>query len=158
MEYSPERRIYPPRELEDTLNQLVNPINGEPAPFLTKQKAMMFAAALGFHRNRSEPFKSKAEGIRMDIFQRPQDDYIIHLLAVAKVRDLGILAPDREDERITIFEEYAHGGLLEMQRYLSSPSAKGSMLDSLIQLTAEVRHKTEDNLDDNIIRLMNMDV
>ena len=107
-----ERRICPPKEYEKLLNILVNELN----IFETKQKALMFAAALGARRGERVRVSARGEGIRIDIFQRAVDDTFIDALAVAVTRDLHVLATDRGEERITIFEESASAGLKEIQR------------------------------------------
>src|SRR5689334_21177039 len=102
-------RISPPRELEEKLEQLTSPlVRGEPPLFETKQKALMFAAALGRRRSERLPLERKGSAIRFDIFQREADDGYIDALAIATISDLRVLGEARSDERVQIFEEYAH--------------------------------------------------
>src|SRR4051812_8734057 len=117
-------RIAPPKALEDDLDKLVvaDP-QGEHALFETKQKALMFAAALARWRDR-EPVQVERKGtaIRYDIFERALDDGFIDALAIsAKDGDLKVLASERDDDRITIFEQYAQSGLEEMIARFNSP-------------------------------------
>ena len=141
-----ERRITPPKELEEVLENLVSSGPTTPIPiFATKEKAMMFAAALGRYRDKRTPLKKKGEGIRYDIFQKAVDDGLIDNMAVATEENLNILSPDKLDERVTIFEEYAHTGLLEMNKLCFE--VEGDPLDNLIRLTDEVRGVDEDEIE-----------
>jgi dnd system-associated protein 4 len=133
-----ERRIAPPgtRELEDTLNALVGEGAASQAIFKSKQKALMFAAAVGFRSEARVPVEKRGEPIRYSVFQGAYDDGFINALAVAETKDLKILGDDREDERITIFEEYAHGGLIELKRIIDRP---GNPLDQLLALVIDAK-------------------
>jgi dnd system-associated protein 4 len=106
-------RIRPPRDLEPILDQLK-----ADGVFDTKQKGMMFAAAIGFGLHRDELASADidqfGEGIRLDYFR--DDDGFIDALAVAVRGDLAVMAPDRQPERVDIFEKYAFLGLAELKR------------------------------------------
>ena len=139
MNSSGERRICPPREYEDMLNMLVNDLH----IFETKQKALMFAAALGARRGDREPLSARGEGIRIDIFQRTVDDTFIDALAVTITGDLHVLAKDRGDERITIFEESASAGLKELQKLVDRPT---DSMEELLRLTQDARLPNREDL------------
>jgi dnd system-associated protein 4 len=140
------RRIIPPKELEEILDKLSSP--GPTAPlsiFATKQKILMFAAALGWHLEKRTPLVKKGEGIRYDAFLNAVDDGFITNLAVASEESLKILDPDKSDERATIFEEYAHTGMLEIKKRCFE--IEGDPMNNLIKLTDEVRDFDEDEMD-----------
>ena len=139
MNSSDQRRIYPPKEYTKLLDRLVE----EPPMFETKQKALMFAAALGVHRHERQPISTRGEGIRADIFQGALDDTFIDALAVAVTGDLCVLAPDRRLERITIFEESASAGLREIQKLVDRP---GDDLEELLRLTQDARSPSKEDL------------
>ena len=134
-----ERRIYPPREYKTLLDTLVDELQ----IFETKQKALMFAAALGTRRGEQEPVSARGEGIRIDIFQRGFDDTFIDVVAVVITGDLHVLANDRREERITIFEESASAGLREIQRLVEKPS---DSLEELLRLTQDARLPRREDL------------
>ena len=138
MNTSNERRIYPPKEFANFLTKLVE----ESPIFETKQKTLMFAAALGAHRGEREKLAVRGEGIRIDIFQRVVDDTFIDALAVAVTNDLHVLAADRVDERITIFEESAAAGLKEMQKLFDRPT---DCLEELLGITQSARLPRKDD-------------
>lgn len=147
-------RISPPRELEEKLDVLTTPMtSGEPPLFETKQKALMFAAALGRRRDTRTKLDRKGVAIRHDVFERVLDDGYLNALAVGVTQDLTILSAERSDERIAIFEEYAHTGLIEIiSRCLDQP---GDPLEELLAITEEV-HTTPisglSGMDANILR------
>jgi dnd system-associated protein 4 len=112
-------RIRPPKDLEIVLDELK-----ELRLFQTKQKGMMFAAAMGYtinsKKDQHERPERYGEGIRLEYFQSPEDDGYINALAVAAHGTLEILADDRTDDRFDLFERYANTGLIELKRRLDS--------------------------------------
>lgn len=108
-------RIRPPKDLEDVLNDLK-----EDKVFETKQKGMMFAAAVGYclYRDKvdSTELDTVGEAIKIDYFERPDDVGFIDALAVTTRNDLGVVSDERQPERIELFERYALLGLKEMKR------------------------------------------
>jgi dnd system-associated protein 4 len=88
------------------------------APFETYADAIAFAAALGAKRKRRSPLKEisnrEPAPISLEVFISRGYDRLIKLLAVTATQDVKILSPtdpDSEGKRLTIFEEYANGGL-----------------------------------------------
>lgn len=134
-----ERRIAPPRDMEEILDKLVEPRSKTTPPlFETKEKALMFAAALGVHLKKVPPeVDKKGQGIRFDIFQHALDDSYINALAIFETGDLKVLASDRFEETATIFEKYSYAGLLEIKRLCFEQ--EGDPMEQLIWLTEETR-------------------
>ena len=90
--------------------------NQTTAPFQTYVQVLVFAAALGARRKKRVPlveFSRDLEPIRIEIFENNRYDVEINLLAMYETQDHHILADDDESQerRLTIFEEYANGGL-----------------------------------------------
>lgn len=140
-------RIAPPKGLEDDLEKLVSvDPQGKHPLFETKQKALMFAAALGHWRaGARRTVDKKGIGIRYDIFERALDDGYIDALAISvSDGDLKILAPERDDERIDIFEQSVQAGLEEMIDRFNRP---GDPLESLLALVDEARAEPSAGLD-----------
>lgn len=141
-----ERRISAPADsaIRLTLDRLTTTQPGYDFPFFeTKQKALMFAAAVGRHLGRRIPLGQRDAGtaIRFDIFEKAVDDAFLSALAVEEAKHLDALRETREDERGTIFEEFAHGGLVELNRRCFESGA--DPLDILLDLIAEARSATE---------------
>lgn len=122
-------RIRPPKELEFVLDRLK-----EDGIIQTKQKGMMLAAAIGYAAGEKggRELDSAGEGIRIEYFERPVDDSYIDALAVADTGDLRVLGPERIEERIEIFERYAHVGLVKIKEACYDRSREP--LDALLAL------------------------
>src|SRR5262245_21809888 len=90
-------------------------------PFRLQADVLAFAAALGATRRFPiELGEATTEPIRQEVFDRQGYDTLINLLAVHHADDPLVLADsdEMEDRRITIFEEYANGGLQILQEEL----------------------------------------
>lgn len=142
-----DRRVAPPRDLEGLLDELTEQPLGL---FETKQKALMFASALGKRLGRRTPVDRRGVGIRVDIFENAHDDGFLNALAVAESGDLRLLGEDRVEERIRIFEEYAHTGLLHIR-----DRADGDRLDSLLNWALDAASAglpSESDVDPDVLR------
>lgn len=108
-------RIRPPKGLEEVLDKLK-----DDKVFETKQKGMMFAAAVGFCLHREEvnttEIEQLGEGIRLEYFESQDDVGFIDALAVATRNELSVVASERQEERVDLFQKYAYLGLKEMKR------------------------------------------
>lgn len=140
-------RVAPPKALEEDLEKLVvaDPQGKHPL-FETKQKALMFAAALARWREvERRPVERKGTAIRYDIFQRALDDGYVDALAIsAHENDLKVLAPDRDEDRIAVFEQYAQAGLEEMIDRFNRP---GDPLEAMLALVEEARAEPTQGLE-----------
>lgn len=137
-----DRRIAPPGqpELKRALEKLTSPQPGHAySVFETKQKALTFAAALGRHLGLRLGLNQRDTGaaIRFDIFQKALDEGFIHALAVDTTSDLKVLDEKRADDVATVFEEYALGGLQEINRCCFEGGA--DPLDVLLAMAADAR-------------------
>lgn len=141
-----ERRVYPPKDYEELLDRLTNE-----GLFDTKQKALTFAAGVGHYLKKRTSVEKKGVAIRYDIFSNVLDDGYVNALAVAEAQDLKLLSQDRIDEKVTIFEEYAHTGLAEIQRRLAQP---GDPLATLLKLAYDAGHGDAEvgGIDPDILR------
>ena len=98
------------REFEDTLQSL----GGKDATmFPTLREALTFCAVLGFKERRRKPLSSSAgtEDIAGAQYQSNDAVDVMFALALAEAKDSDILRPDKEQECVKIYEEYANGGL-----------------------------------------------
>jgi dnd system-associated protein 4 len=150
-----ERRIATGQDQIRFLEDLVTNVPGEEFPlFETKQKALMFAAALGFHLERRNPLTSRdaSTAIRFDVFEKHLDDGFVSCLAVATTNQLGVLSPNREDELALIFEEYASAGLAEIQARVWGRPEPLQALVALIN-DARISHQSEglEGLDSGVL-------
>jgi dnd system-associated protein 4 len=80
--------------------------------------------------------QKRGEAIRYSIFEGAVDETFINAVAIAETGDLKIVSDERAEERIQIFEEYAHAGLIELQNRLAVP---GEDLEHVLQLVMDER-------------------
>jgi len=129
-------------------------IDGKTGPFQTYADVIVFAAALGSKRKKRVPLKetSKKEPgpIALEIFVSRGYDSAMKLIAIAETKDTKILSPTdetSEEQRLTIFEEYANGGLEILREELRGA---GDYLDQILLLLISERFKetsTEQSFD-----------
>ena len=86
--------------------------------------------------------RNSFEPIRMATFENLGKNFrtVLDTLAVAETKVTKILSPDKFDDRILIFEEYACGGLEVLKIRLE---AQNSPLDVVIKLLAEQQRQDE---------------
>lgn len=138
-------RVRPPKELEYILDQLKDSFN----VFETKQKGLMFAAAIGYalHREQLDAtvLSSYGEGIRMQYFSSPQDDGFIDAIAVATAGDLNVLDPEKQPDRIDLFEKCAFLGLQAMKKQCFDNRPEDPIL-GILTLIDEVQFSSKRDL------------
>jgi len=97
-----------PRQFDEMLKKLCQEDN---KIFSTYKDALVFAACLGFDRQRRVPFDKDTERVRMEVFRGEFDTAIFHCIGIAETKNPAIMSSTMEQERVRIFEEYANGGL-----------------------------------------------
>lgn len=113
---STSRRLNRPKDKDDLLRQLT-----EEGPFQDIRDVLVFAAALGWHEGRHLPLGAKGEAVRWETAtNRRGTEPLVNMIAAVRTGDPEILASDRFDERLEIFEEYANGGLELLRGLLAS--------------------------------------
>lgn len=120
---------------------------GKTGPFQTYADVVVFAASLGAKRKKRVPLKevSKREPapIGLEIFISRGYESLIKLIAVAETKNPQILSAtdvNAEAERLTIFEEYANGGLELLREEFRGAS---DYLDQLLLMLISERYKEE---------------
>lgn len=125
------RRIRRPADKEKVFMAMTM---GDNAVFKTYKALMVCAACIGFAHKQREPFDKPIGPIAWSTFSGPTDAAVINAIALSETGDLRILLEDEDayNQRFTIFEEYANGGLaIIQQRILSAP---GCVLDNMVDL------------------------
>ncbi|WP_083212335.1 DNA phosphorothioation-associated protein 4 [Mycobacterium parascrofulaceum] len=114
-------RFSPPKEKIDIIKYLTS----KGSPFAEYRDILFFAAMIGWHKSRRIPLQLKGEAIRWDVMtNRHGTEYITDMIAVADAPDdPSILATARQDERVQLLEEYAHGGLQVLEEMMSAAGA-----------------------------------
>lgn len=109
--------------------------------FPTYADLIAFAASLGIQHKYRLPLDGVAKEpspISLDVFTSRGYDLLIKLLAIAETEEPKIISnsdSELEEKRITIFEEYANGGLEKLQEKLKGSVDYTERL--LLILTAE---------------------
>ncbi|MGI8429239.1 MAG: DNA phosphorothioation-associated protein 4 [Solirubrobacteraceae bacterium] len=129
------RRVRRPAQHE----QLMKRLAGDEGPFTTLAEVLTFTAGLGYAAGRREPLAASGEQIDFDVFQRLGVEGFIDMLAGAVHDDVTILGPAMSDERLTVFEEFANGGLDILQSRLAQSKAD---LDSLLTIVLDRERDT----------------
>jgi len=100
------------------LAETVNPTTKR-SLFPTMRELLCFAAALGFQMSRRVPLGEGTAEVDGRVFENLDSAVdMIYLVGLAGMRDVGILQPEREEELIKVFEEYANGGLQILDEWL----------------------------------------
>ena len=141
-----ERRIRHPRKYEDLFKLLTEDKN---SVFASKAQVLLFAAAIGFNEEKRTTFadKDSYDPIRMATFDNLGRNFkmVLDTLAVADTKDIKILSPEKFDERVLIFEEYACTGLEVLRIRLEG---QNSPLDAIIKILSE--QQTQDDETDDV--------
>jgi dnd system-associated protein 4 len=109
---------------------------GQPI-FVTKRDLLCFAAVLGFEGNRRNKILEKpSDFVDPRPFENSQEAmHLLYLVALAVTKDVDCLREDSEEELVTIFEEYADGGLCILEEWLretpSDPHGDRAIIEAL---------------------------
>lgn len=137
-----EHRIRPPKDKEELIQRLIS----DEGPFSTKWEVLVFAAALGWSKERKEPLEKPGEGIRYGLFANYATvaALIDSLGILHSPNDASIMSDDRLGERISVFEEYANGGLAIIQGELNATQSRP--IDVLLGLCREAGTQSKSDL------------
>lgn len=118
------RNVNRSRKHEDMVQRLAiqqHPVTKR-SLFLTIRELMCFAAMLGYSKGRSEKLDRKVgvEDIAIQQFEVNDSIDFIYLIALAQQKNLDVLEEGNEDDAVTIFEEYANGGLEIIAEWMRS--------------------------------------
>jgi dnd system-associated protein 4 len=86
-------------------------------PFEMIAQVLVFAGAYGYQINRREPVSKSGDSVRWDTVLGVGHgvDEFVGMLALVVSDDREIANPSRLKDRITIFEEFANGGLIGLE-------------------------------------------
>lgn len=118
------------------------------AKFPAFRDILLFAAAVGFTQGRRVPFTAVAgDPIRYDTLVGPSfADTLVSMIAANQVgNDPEIMDDARLQERVTIFEEYANGGLEYIQELVNTRKHPVSVvvLDLVTSALTDESHHAE---------------
>ena len=127
-------RFSPPKDKAEFIKALT----GDESPFNEMRDVVFFAAAVGYREQRRVPLQGKGEAIRWDVMKnRYATEELMDMLAVMQdPEDRELLSHARHDDRITILEEYANGGLEFLRERIHEAGAV-SLQTVFVQLIQE---------------------
>ncbi|WP_297481810.1 DNA phosphorothioation-associated protein 4 [uncultured Photobacterium sp.] len=128
-------RVRRPELYDVLLNKLVR----EDKIFSTLANALVFAASVGFKKQLKLVFTDSGEPIRLSVFDWDQDIPFMYALALAHSNQIEMMREDYFEQVVSIFEEYANGGL----SFIESVYDSASPVQSLEQLVSE-SYRTDD--------------
>jgi dnd system-associated protein 4 len=83
------------------------------------RELLCFAAALGFQMQRRVPLGHDTAEVDARVWENLDSAVdMVYLVGLAGAQDIAILQPDRENELVEIFEQYANGGLQILNEWL----------------------------------------
>lgn len=83
------------------------------------RELLCFAAALGFEKEQRLPLGTTTAEVDARVWENLDSAVdMVYLVGVAGAQNLDVLQPDREEELVTIFEEFANGGLQILDGWL----------------------------------------
>ena len=97
-----------PKEYEKMLYDLCQ---SEKRIFTSYKDALVFAASIGFDRKEIISFEKSSEPIKMHIFSDEFDVAFMNCIGLMETKDATIMGDAREQEKVTLFEQYAAAGL-----------------------------------------------
>ena len=144
------RRVRRPETKSALLERLVH---REEGVFETYKDAMVFVAALAASRNESKPFEKSDEPIDYTTFARNSDqEALFQLLSIYNKGDLQLLAEGHANDRLIIFEEYAHAGLELLEQEMAT--SKKSIREVVLKLVSDTQRPDPATTDVNLAKLV----
>jgi len=115
------RNIRRPESFEPLFKRFTDathPVSSKPI-FATQREFMCFLATLGFSTGSRKTLEGRTlelDGRVFDTHEQSRD--IVYLIGLAGSRNAEVLMPEREDEAVTTFEEFAAAGFLVIERWM----------------------------------------
>lgn len=127
-----EKRLQRAKDKEDLFQELgVKP----GSPFNTMKDVFVFSACMGFVNKQREPLKAGKETFGPGVFSK-DDEAIMNVIAIADKNDINVLRAEHEEERQTIVEEYANGGIALLKKALQATPGV-DLVNELLTLVAQ---------------------
>ena len=131
------RRIRRDEAHEELVKELTT---GDLPLFKDLWRILLFAAMLGFKQNSRMPLGSYDSGKAMPdsyFANSPSWPGVLYLLGLVETKKTTVMGskPEEQDELISIFEEYATGGLVYLRNRLDGG---GDRLKTLVDIIQEV--------------------
>jgi dnd system-associated protein 4 len=145
-----KRRVRRSKDQEPLYKELTNSESAK-GVFDSYKDLFMLAGVVGFKYKKRKPFKETAEQIALSVFNMETDFPIITAIALLETNNFHLLVDTEEnhDLKLTIFEEYAAGGLEIIYDFISKSAKKSddNLYEFIFNSKNEMSEK-EQNLKD----------
>jgi dnd system-associated protein 4 len=144
------RRIRRPKNQEHIYKELTDA--DEFGVFQSYKDLFMMAGVVGFTEKKRKSFEGSLEGISWNIFNLETDEAVINAIALTDTKEPSIINTQSSDDfndKITIFEEYAAGGIEILYKKLSdNPRNALDVLYEYIMGMEMVKSETDRDVED----------
>ena len=117
-------RVKRPKQFDDLIDLLRDKDLGV-FPYL--KSVITFAAAIGFKHGVKEPVGETSEPINWTLFTEHEEQALAYAIALADTGDTAVFREDHLPQTISIFEEYACGGLAILQDKIDQANVMASI-------------------------------
>ena len=125
-------RIYINESHHEIYKDLTAEKEDSPQPFKTMKDLFLCATLVGYQRGERMPLEKGIGIFAWAQFSAQEDVPVLRALAIAETGDVNVLA--NQDELLTIAEEYANGGIVEIQEQVAEmPGSRIANLVGLLQ-------------------------
>lgn len=125
-------RIYISESHHGIYKDLTTEKEGSPQPFKTMKDLFLLAALIGYQQERRLTLEQGTVIFAWAQFSAQEDVPVLRALAIAETGDVNVLA--NQNELLTIAEEYANGGIVEIQEQVAQmPGNRIANLVGLLQ-------------------------
>ncbi len=114
-------RVRRPKQHEELIKLLASKDEGV---FDSLKSVLVFSAAVGYKAKNRQAFSETSEPIPIHYFSEGRDIPFIYTLAIAEFKNVDFLREENFKETITVFEEYAAGGLTVLSDEITSFNIK----------------------------------
>ncbi len=115
------RAVYWSKKYEVVVNKLVGKDRDDKRrAFETNMEVLVFAAFLGVKYKKMEHVGADRLEVPTDVFNNRKMFQALFLLPLLHKKDANILRQDKDSELVSIFQDYANGGLSIIQSWLEA--------------------------------------
>ena len=123
-------RIYINESHHGIYKDLTTEKEDSPQPFKTMKDLFLLAALIGYRQEKRLTLEHGIGIFSWAQFSAQEDVPVLRSLAIAETGDVNVLA--NQDELLTIAEEYANGGIVEIQEQVAE--MLGNRIEHLVGL------------------------
>lgn len=138
------------RSHEPLVDKLCTDKNGQKPVFPRIKDLMVFAAMIGFSKNRRKKISNDNISIILETYATDQKDAYIYLIALVTEQDTKCLKDENLLESIRIFEEYCNAGLDEIQLWFDENPRDHIGIDTLADKVFEQAILNEKSISEDV--------